>query len=56
MKNFLIKQRKENILEEYEEEKIGHTFRYKGLLRDIIEGELGNKRGAERHKLDYPYN
>ena len=42
-------------MEETEEEKrsqmMGHTLRHGGLLRDVLEGEVGKKRG--RPRLEY---
>ena len=43
-------------MEESEEEKgsdDGHTLRHGGLLRDILEGEVGKKRGRGRPRLKY---
>ena len=31
----------------------GHPLRHGGLLREILEGEVGNKRGRERPRLEY---
>ena len=32
---------------------MGHTLRHGGLLRDILEGEVGKKRGRGRPRLEY---
>ena len=32
---------------------MGHTLRHGGLLRDILEGEVGKKRGRGRPRLKY---
>ena len=32
---------------------MGHTLRHGGLLRDILEGAVGKKRGRERPRLKY---
>ena len=31
----------------------GHPLRHGGLLREILEGDVGNKRGRERPRLEY---
>ena len=32
---------------------MGHTLRHGGLLRDILEGEVGKKRGSGTPRLKY---
>ena len=41
------------ILKKRRGQMMGHTLRHGGLLRDILEGEVGKKRGRGRPRLKY---